>query len=116
MFFDYLQEKDGVTGIETGDGFLCYKIFGKQFYISDFYLKKEKKNNPSAVKKIFQEVKKICDENECTTIGCHIDFHNLKFNEVLLSRLKFGFKVSEIKETKLGLLMPVEGVEKWVQR
>lgn len=113
MFAEYLKERDGVETIVFDCGFISYRIIENQFYIAEYFLKPESRKSPKNIKQMMLRCFDIAVEKECETFGCHISLRNLNFNEVLLIRLKMGFKIVAAEPTQLALVLPLKDF-KWV--
>jgi len=113
MFEAYLKERDGVETIIFDSGFISYRIIENQFYISEYYLKPENRKSPKSIKQMMLRCFDIAVENECESFGCHINLANKNFNEVLLIRLKMGFKIVAAEPRQLALVLPLKDF-KWV--
>lgn len=113
LFEAYVKEKDGLEFLGNDAAFLTYSVRPHdQFYIADFFLK-----NPLAFRSLMLSAYEIAEKNGCTRVTCHVPFNVLHLTEVVMLRLKFGFKLLPgLDEGRLAFQMAIEDLEKWVKQ
>lgn len=108
MLAEYLKEKDSAETIVTDGGFLAYLIRHDQLFISDFYVKPDFRKSKKHFLALMREAFKVACDNKLNFFTCRVLKGQRNFDERLLAYLKFGFKVSETKESHIGLFLELK--------
>ena len=114
MLAAYFKERDGAETITKDYGFLAYLIVGNQFYITEFYLDEASRNSPKKFLGLMREARAIAIEKDCENFGCHVRLTLKNLNQVLATRLKFGFKVTTMDSEKIGMILALRECE-WAE-
>lgn len=115
LYRKFIAEKDGAELLLTDGAFLAFKVFGKQLYIIDFYVD-ELKKHPGRLRMIMDLCYGAMLQHECDHVACHVPLNVRDFNKTLTERLKFGFKVIEANEKRLGLKISGSELEGWLKK
>lgn len=105
MFFEYVKEKDGCETLQSEGGFLCYTIAQeqKQLYIAHFFVHPDFRKSPAHFLELMGRARAVAEENGLEFFGCHVALENGNLNHLLVSYLKFGFRV--VGQDKFGLAL-----------
>jgi hypothetical protein len=111
MFEDYFLEEFGKETLVSDAGFAMYEINGEmsELFVSDFYIKPEFRKTIEN-KKLFTRLKEIAAEKELKFITGIVSFgvkDNAVSTRVLKMYLALGFKVLQVKDKQIVLIMEV---------
>lgn len=116
LFIDYVKEKDGLDTILRPHSFLTYRVVNEQFYINDFHVGPEARKSPNEFFGLMRSAHAIAEEHGCTRFTCHVPLNTRNLNRVLISRLKFGFRVIQQEGDRLAMELPLKECEAWARQ
>lgn len=88
----YIKEREGFEVLETQFSFVCYKIKGKECFISHCYTSNDHRQSRS-MSRLLLDLIDIASNSGCDRITASIDLRDRNASLTLLAALKFGFKV-----------------------
>jgi len=107
MLARYFKEK-GAEVIETEGGFLAYVVSGSQFYISEFFIDEGYRQSSKHFLSLMIKAYDAAVAARCEVFSCHVPLSLPDANEILLSRLKFGYKVTTFEDGKFGMMLSLK--------
>lgn len=108
MLLDYLKERDGVEVLLADGGFLTYLIAGDQLYIADFYLDEKHRASKEHFLSFMRRALVEGVSRGCKMFTCHVGLSNKNLNEVVVTRLRFGFRITGVENNSLAMVLPFE--------
>lgn len=115
LFREYLEESQGSRLLETDTGFLAFRIVGEQFYISDFHVNGAFRKSKVEYRRLLLPAFQLAKHSGCKYFAMHAALAAPNLNEMLLVRLKLGFRVTGCEDSKLCLVMLLEECPKWLR-
>jgi len=94
LWVNYAKEEENKEVIHNDDGFIAYRIVGDEFFVTDFYVKKEKRSQGIALE-LAQRAEENAKEYGCNIMSCMITVspHNKdNFSRKVYLFTKFGFE------------------------
>lgn len=92
LYAKYIQEREGKEIIESGIGFMSFKIQGEECYIADVYIEPEFRKSGIATE-LCDKIAKVAKERGCKYLSGTVT-PSLKGATVsLISQLNYGFKL-----------------------
>lgn len=92
MFKEYLKERENKEVIENEYGFLVYKIFDKECFLADFYIKPAFRKT-FVVGDFVSQLEVIAKDNGCECITAQIQIADKGHKVTLSAAFKLGFNI-----------------------
>lgn len=92
LFSDYYKERDGKFVIETGDGFIVYKMFKEECLISELFVRPQVRLNGIG-SYLADKVAKVAKDAGCRFLTATVDPKALNARESTLAILHYGFRI-----------------------
>lgn len=103
----YHRERFGRETLIFESGFLVYEIAREQFYFAELYVDPDFRQSPKAFATMMEKCSDIATENGCSKFSCHINAQTKNCSELMLSYLKFGFKIVTCEPGRIGLMKEI---------
>jgi len=92
LYSKYIKEREGKEIIESGIGFMTYKIKGDECYVADVYIEPEFRKSGIA-SEMCSKIEKIARERGCKFLTGTVTPSLEGANVSLISQLNYGFKL-----------------------
>lgn len=100
MYDEYVKEREGLDTLTWDNGFIHYKIDGETCLLSDMYIKPEFRGKELS-HEMANYLSNLARDKGCRVIMTICDLKGRNPESSLLTILKYGFKVFNIKETTI---------------
>jgi len=92
LYAEYIRERESLEIIEHEDGFVTYKIVGKECFLADMYVRPHQRGN-SLFKRLIYELCKIARANKCDHISTNIHTLDVNCSRAIKAALKVDFSI-----------------------
>lgn len=92
LFKEYLKERENKEVIENEYGFIIYKLFDKECFIADFYIKPAFRNT-IVLPNFIDQLAKIAKSSECDHISAKLYIADNGHQKTLMAAFKMGFNI-----------------------
>lgn len=99
----YIKERQNAELFEDENGFFVYRVDGKNFFIDEIFVLKEKRSNGIG-RTYSNKIDNLAKENECSNLICTVCIRANNYQDSFEFIKKMGYKVLKSEYTLIYLV------------
>lgn len=108
LYFQYLQERQGLSCLWDEHGFITYKITGDECFLADMFVEKSQRHSGLG-RNLVEQLKDLASPMGCKVITANVYLDLPGADNTLRAAQAVGFKVERANNNVLLIALPIAG-------